>query len=70
MNLIVLKVLPWVSLRKPHLNKNSNSIPYFFFFFLGLNPLHVELPRLGVESELQLPAYNTATATRDPSPRL
>ena len=25
-----------------------------------------ETPRLGVESELQLPAYTTATATRDP----
>ena len=27
----------------------------------------MEVPRLGVESELQLPAYTTATATRDPS---
>ena len=27
----------------------------------------MKLPRLGVKSELQLPAYNTATATRDPS---
>ena len=27
----------------------------------------MELPRLGVESELQLPAYTTAVATRDPS---
>ena len=26
-----------------------------------------EVPRLGVESELQLPAYTTATATWDPS---
>ena len=25
------------------------------------------VPRLGVESELQLPTYTTATATRDPS---
>ena len=24
-------------------------------------------PRIGVESELQLPTYTTATATRDPS---
>ena len=27
----------------------------------------MEVPRLGVESELQLPAYTTATATPDPS---
>ena len=27
----------------------------------------MEGPRLGVESELQVPAYATATATRDPS---
>ena len=27
----------------------------------------MEVPRLGVESELQLPAYTTATAIRDPS---
>ena len=35
--------------------------------FLGPNPRHVEVPRLGVESELQLPAYATATAMPDPS---
>ena len=28
---------------------------------------HVEVPTLGVESELQLLAYTTATATLDPS---
>ena len=27
----------------------------------------MEIPRLGVESELQLPAYTTVTATQDPS---
>ena len=27
----------------------------------------MEVPRLGVESELQLPAYATATATQNPS---
>ena len=26
---------------------------------------HMEVPRVGVESELQLLAYNTATATQD-----
>ena len=28
---------------------------------------HMEIPRLGVELELQLPAYTTATATPDPN---
>ena len=52
-----------------HLEKNGwNSLSlypifkaiFFFFFFLGLHSQHVELPRLGVKSELQLPAYTTA----------
>ena len=30
-------------------------------------PQDMEVPRLGVEVELQLPAYATATATPDPS---
>ena len=38
-----------------------------FFFFLGLHLQHMEVPRLGDESELQLPAYATATAMPDPS---
>ena len=38
-----------------------------FFYFLGPHPWHVDVPKLGVESELQLPAYATATATSDPS---
>ena len=39
---------------------------FSFCFFLGLHLRHIEVPRLGVESELQLPAYTTAT-TQDPS---
>ena len=38
-----------------------------FFFFLGPHLQHMEVPRLGVKLELQLPAYTTATATLDPS---
>ena len=38
---------------------------YLFNFISELHPQHMEVPRLGVESELQLPAYPTATATRD-----
>ena len=40
---------------------------YYYCLFLRLHPRHMEIPRLGVESELQLPAYTTATATLDPS---
>ena len=34
-------------------------------FLLGLKPQHMEIPRLGVESELQLLACATATAMED-----
>jgi len=37
------------------------------FVFLGPHPWQMDVPRLGVESELQLPAYTTATATQDRS---
>ena len=40
---------------------------FFLLVFLGPHPWHMEVPRLGVELELQLPAYTTATATWDPS---
>ena len=36
---------------------------FFFFPFLWLHLRHMEVPRLGVESELQFPAYTTAMAT-------
>ena len=44
--------------------QTSCAYHYFFFFFcfLGQHPRHVEVPRLGVESELQLLAYTAATA--------
>ena len=43
-------------------------LPYFILFvFLGSHSWHMEVPRLGVESEPQLLAYTTATATWDPS---
>ena len=40
---------------------------FFLSFFLGSHVWHMEVPRLGVESELQLPPCATATATQDPS---
>ena len=38
-----------------------------FFLLLGPHLQHLEVPRLGVELELPLPAYTTAIATPDPS---
>ena len=34
---------------------------FFFLLFLGMHLWHMEVPRLGVKSELQLPAYTTTT---------
>ena len=46
----------------PPSSSSSFSFLFFFFFsFLGPHPWHTEIPRLGVELELQLPAYTTAT---------
>ena len=41
------------------------SVSLLFVFFSGPHPRYMEVPRLGVESELQWPAYITATATPD-----
>ena len=41
---------------------------YFTFCFIGLHLQHMEGPRLGVKSELQLPGYATTRAMPDPSP--
>ena len=38
-----------------------------FYCFLRPHLWHMDIPRLGVESELHLPAYTTATATQDAS---
>ena len=40
-------------------------INFFSAFFLGLHLQHMEVPRLGVKLELQVPDYTTATETRD-----
>ena len=37
----------------------------FIYLFLGMHLQHMEIPRLGVKSELQLQAYTTATAMLD-----
>ena len=41
--------------------KKNHQILEIFFFFLWPHLHHVEISRLGVESELQLLAYITAT---------
>jgi len=41
-------------------------LSFFLSFFLGLYLRNMEVPRLGVELELQLTAYTTATAMWDP----
>ena len=38
---------------------------FFFFFFFGLQVQHMDVPRLGAESELQLQAYTIVTAMPD-----
>ena len=38
---------------------------FICLFVLELHLQYMDAPRLGVESELQLPAYTTATATQD-----
>ena len=40
---------------------------FFFFVFLGPHTHHMDIPRPGVQLELQLLAYTTDTAMRDPS---
>jgi len=60
---------------RPDINTDTRyyllKLTYIFFFFflvfLGPHLWHMEVPRLGVESELQLLAYTTATAMQDPS---
>ena len=50
----------WMTL---HLFNCLSHIFLLFFFFLGPHLWHMEVPRLGVKLELQLPAYTTATAS-------
>ena len=60
---ITNKYLCWLE------QKPSNYFYFIYFFgFLGLHLQHMDVSRLGVEWELQLLAYTTATATWDPEP--
>ena len=46
-------------------NQALKRVVFFLSLFLGQYPRHIEVPRLGVELELQLSAYTTATAMQD-----
>ena len=52
---------------------SDENLGFIFFFvwgvvlFLGVYPRHMGVSRLGVELELELPAYSTAIAMPDPS---
>ena len=61
---------PWLG-ESPFLGPLARKVNlvfiFYFFVFVGPHPLHTEVPRLGVKSELQVPAYATATAMPDQS---
>ena len=64
------KIITWNCKSKNLQNRNKYkdySFQILFFVFLGLHPGHMEVSRLGIESELQLSAYTRATAMLDPS---
>ena len=47
-------------------NEHLHTVHFcLFVFFLGLQLRHMEIPRLGVKSELALPAYVTDTTVPD-----
>ena len=57
-------------IQHPMINHNGKEFIYLFvclFVILAPHPRHLEVPRPGVESELQPPAHATAIVTRDPS---
>ena len=48
------------------MNYINQLILFIYLVFSGLHLRHMEVPRLAVKLELQLLAYATATASRDP----
>ena len=67
--LVCMKKPKWGPCSKPRMIPPPHHWPLWvvrlFFVFLGPLPKHMEVPRLGVKSELQLPAYTTAIETWD-----
>uniref|UniRef100_A0A8C3W577 Uncharacterized protein n=1 Tax=Catagonus wagneri TaxID=51154 RepID=A0A8C3W577_9CETA len=56
---------PQVALSKSR-ESHTFILVFYLFIYLGRHPQRMEVPRLGVKSELQLPAYTTATAMPGP----
>ena len=54
-------LLPYTSTTLPFFFHTSSTLPFYFSPFLGPHLWHTEVLRLGVESELQLQVYTTAT---------
>ena len=78
LDLALLRLLAWelacalgAALKKIKKKKKILSVylsfKVFFCCFLGPHLQHMEVPRLGVESKLQLSPYATTTETWDPS---
>ena len=56
--------VPWM--QNPQIQRANYTILFYFIFcFLGLHLWHMEVPRLGVQLELQPLAYATAIANQD-----
>ena len=55
----------WQVGERENIRERDREKFYLFIFFLGLNPRHMEVPRVGVQWELQLLAYTTDTAMWD-----
>ena len=60
-------LLSGLLLQRPVVDLFHFFFNFYFLVFLGSHPQHMEVPRLQVESELQLPAYTVAIAMPDPS---
>ena len=61
-----LMVFSWICFRCTTMGTPDHFLLKFFLFvFLGPHLRFMEVPRLGIRLELQLPAYTTATATQD-----
>ena len=77
MIIVIISFQNWYLFKKSRMNSQSNVTFWFCFFvfcflvffgsfvILGLYLRHMEIPKLGIELELQLPAYTTGTAARD-----
>ena len=63
----VLMDTSWIHYHWTTMGTPNRKFFFLTFCFLGPYPRHMKVPRLGVESELQLQAYTTATTMWDPS---